>query len=39
VLEEVTTQSTRVIGFVPRANLAQALDERSEGRLRLDPPS
>jgi hypothetical protein len=28
-----------VIGFVPRADLARALDERSNGRLRLDPPS
>ena len=39
VLEEVTAQASQVIGFVSRADLAQALDERSDGRLRLDPPS
>jgi tRNA A-37 threonylcarbamoyl transferase component Bud32/membrane-associated phospholipid phosphatase len=39
VLEEVTAQASRVIGFVSRAHLALALDERSDGRLRLDPPS
>jgi tRNA A-37 threonylcarbamoyl transferase component Bud32/membrane-associated phospholipid phosphatase len=39
VLEDVTAQASQVIGFVPRADLAQALDERSDGRLRLDPPS
>jgi hypothetical protein len=39
VLEEVTAQAGQVIGFVNRADLAQALDERSDGRLRLDPPS
>ena len=39
VLEEVTAQAGRVIGFVSRADLARALDERSDGRLRLDPPS
>jgi hypothetical protein len=39
VLEEVTAQAGRVIGFVPRADLARALDERSDGRLRLDPPA
>ena len=38
VLEEVTAQAARVIDFVPRAELALALDERSDGRLRLDPP-
>jgi hypothetical protein len=39
VLEDVTAQASRVIGFVPRARLAQALDRRSNGRLRLDPPT
>jgi tRNA A-37 threonylcarbamoyl transferase component Bud32/membrane-associated phospholipid phosphatase len=39
VVAEVSTQTARVIGFVPRAELALALDERSDGRLRLDPPS
>jgi hypothetical protein len=39
VVEEVTAQATRVIGFVPRDQLARALDERSDGRLRLDPRS
>jgi len=38
MLAEVTAQASHVIGFVARRNLAQALDERSEGRLRLDPP-
>ncbi|HEX2784348.1 MAG TPA: hypothetical protein VHN36_12250, partial [Ilumatobacteraceae bacterium] len=39
VLQDVTVQARRVIGFVARADLARALDERSNGRLRLDPPS
>ena len=39
VLDEVTAQAGRVIGFVSRADLARALDERSDGRLQLDPPS
>lgn len=39
VLKEVTAQAGQVIGFVARAQLEQALDERSNGRLRLDPPS
>ena len=39
VLEDVTSQAGQVIGFVTRADLAQALDERSDGRLRLDPQS
>jgi hypothetical protein len=39
VVEDVTAQAGQVIGFVTRADLAQALDERSDGRLRLDPPS
>ena len=38
-VEDVTAQAGRVIGFVPRADLARALDERSDGRLELDPPS
>ena len=36
VLEEVTAQASQVIDFVPRADLARALAERSNGRLRLD---
>jgi tRNA A-37 threonylcarbamoyl transferase component Bud32 len=39
VLEEVTAQASRVIGFVSRADLARVLAERSDGRLRLDAPS
>ena len=39
VRAEVIAQASRVIGFVPRADLARALDERSNGRLRLDPSS
>jgi tRNA A-37 threonylcarbamoyl transferase component Bud32/membrane-associated phospholipid phosphatase len=39
VLEEVTAQAGQVIGYVSRADLAHALDERSDGRLQLDPPS
>jgi tRNA A-37 threonylcarbamoyl transferase component Bud32/membrane-associated phospholipid phosphatase len=39
VLDDVTAQASRVIGFVPRTDLARALDERSDGRLQLDPPS
>jgi hypothetical protein len=38
VLADVTAQASRVIGFVSRADLAHALDERSDGRLHLDPP-
>ena len=38
-MEEVTAQAGQVIGFVTRADLARALDERSDGRLQLDPPS
>ena len=34
----MTAQAGRVIGFVPRAELARALDERSDGRLQLNPP-
>ena len=39
VLEDVTAEAGRVIGFVPRADLAAALDARSDGRLQLDPPA
>jgi tRNA A-37 threonylcarbamoyl transferase component Bud32/membrane-associated phospholipid phosphatase len=39
VVTDVTEEASRVIGFVPRADLARALDERSDGRLQLDPPS
>ncbi|HVE17653.1 MAG TPA: hypothetical protein VNB52_01155, partial [Ilumatobacteraceae bacterium] len=39
VIADVSAQAGRVIRFVPRADLARALDERSDGRLRLDPPS
>jgi hypothetical protein len=37
VLDEVTRQAGQVIGFVTRSELADALDERSDGRLQLDP--
>jgi tRNA A-37 threonylcarbamoyl transferase component Bud32/membrane-associated phospholipid phosphatase len=39
VVEDLTAQAGRVIGFVHRGDLARALDERSNGRLHLDPPS
>jgi tRNA A-37 threonylcarbamoyl transferase component Bud32 len=39
VVDEVTAQASQVIGFVTRTELATALDERSDGRLHLDPPS
>jgi hypothetical protein len=39
VREEVIEQSSEVLSFVSRARLALALDERSDGRLRLDPPA
>jgi membrane-associated phospholipid phosphatase/tRNA A-37 threonylcarbamoyl transferase component Bud32 len=39
VLEEVTAQAGQVIGFVTRTDLDEALRERSDGRLHLDPPS
>ena len=38
VLEDVTAEAARVIGFVPRAELVRALDDRSDGHLQLDPP-
>jgi tRNA A-37 threonylcarbamoyl transferase component Bud32 len=39
VIADVTTQAGRVIGFVPRTALARVLDERSDGRLKLNPPA
>jgi tRNA A-37 threonylcarbamoyl transferase component Bud32 len=39
VLEDLTAQAPRVVGFVPRAELARVLDDRSDGRLDLNPPS
>jgi membrane-associated phospholipid phosphatase/tRNA A-37 threonylcarbamoyl transferase component Bud32 len=39
VITDVTAEASRVIGFVPRADLARVLDERSDGRLQLDPAS
>jgi hypothetical protein len=39
VIDEVTAQAGQVIGFVTRTELARALDERSDGRLQLDPSS
>jgi tRNA A-37 threonylcarbamoyl transferase component Bud32/membrane-associated phospholipid phosphatase len=37
VVEEVSAQARQVVEFVPRAQLAAALDARSDGRLHLDP--
>jgi membrane-associated phospholipid phosphatase/tRNA A-37 threonylcarbamoyl transferase component Bud32 len=37
VLDEVTAQAPEVLGFVTRAELAAVLDDRSDGRLQLDP--
>jgi hypothetical protein len=39
VRDDVSAQAATVIGFVRRTDLAQALDQRSDGRLRLDPPA
>ena len=39
VIDEVTAQASELIGYVTRTELARALDERSDGRLHLDPPS
>jgi tRNA A-37 threonylcarbamoyl transferase component Bud32/membrane-associated phospholipid phosphatase len=39
VVDEITAQADEVIGFVTRAELAAALDDRSDGRLHLDPTS
>jgi hypothetical protein len=39
VVEEITRQARQVIGFVTRTEFAALLDERSDGRLHLDPPS
>ena len=38
VVKDVTVQASQVIGFVARTDLARALEERSDGRLQLDPP-
>ena len=38
VLEDGTAQAGEVLGFVSRADLARALDERSDGRLELNQP-
>jgi membrane-associated phospholipid phosphatase/tRNA A-37 threonylcarbamoyl transferase component Bud32 len=38
VVDEVTTQANQVIDFTTRADLARTLDQRSDGRLQLDPP-
>ena len=35
---EVTSQLATIIGYTTRHALQQALDQRSDGRLRLDPP-
>ncbi|HEY0520515.1 MAG TPA: phosphatase PAP2 family protein [Ilumatobacteraceae bacterium] len=37
VVAEVSEEAGRVIGFIARAELARVLDERSHGRLHLDP--
>ncbi|GAB3315427.1 hypothetical protein GCM10027451_31230 [Geodermatophilus aquaeductus] len=34
----LTGDLSRVIGFVPRADLARLVEQRSDGRLHLDPP-
>ena len=39
VLHDVTAQSRQVIGFVGPPSLPMVLDERSNGRLQLDPPT
>jgi tRNA A-37 threonylcarbamoyl transferase component Bud32 len=36
---EVTSQLPTILGYTSRQALQQALDERSDGRLRLDPPT
>jgi hypothetical protein len=36
---EVTGQLPTILGYTSRQALQQALDERSDGRLRLDPPT
>jgi tRNA A-37 threonylcarbamoyl transferase component Bud32 len=37
VIDEITAQARQLIELVPRAELARALDARSDGRLHLDP--
>jgi hypothetical protein len=39
VLDDLTGQADRVVGFVSREDLDDALDERSDGRVRLNPPA
>jgi membrane-associated phospholipid phosphatase/tRNA A-37 threonylcarbamoyl transferase component Bud32 len=39
VLDDVTSEASRVIGLVSRDDLALELESRSKGRLHLDPPS
>jgi hypothetical protein len=34
---EVTAAAPGILGFTPRQQLAQALEQRSGGRLQLDP--
>jgi tRNA A-37 threonylcarbamoyl transferase component Bud32/membrane-associated phospholipid phosphatase len=36
---EITSQLPTILGYTSRQALQQALDERSDGRLRLDPPT
>jgi tRNA A-37 threonylcarbamoyl transferase component Bud32/membrane-associated phospholipid phosphatase len=36
---EITTQLTTILHYTTRQALQQALDQRSDGRLRLDPPT
>jgi hypothetical protein len=36
---EITSQLPTILGYTSRQALQQALDQRSDGRLRLDPPT
>jgi hypothetical protein len=36
---EITGELTAILGYTTRQTLQQALDQRSDGRLRLDPPT
>ena len=36
---EVNSQLTTILHYTSRQALQQALDQRSDGRLRLDPPT
>jgi predicted RNase H-like nuclease len=36
---EITGKLTAILGYTTRQTLQQALDQRSDGRLRLDPPT